>query len=392
MVFRSCTPTALNITQCSEVKLVQSSKMALNTCHDMKKQRCVKRTTRTRAKRLQAENTTAQIQGCKRDQPSNLTDIDEPQVKRQRIQIRPKKSRPSKLSSQPAKHIHNEHWLNVYEEGQMLGSGGFGRVFAGIRKEDGLPVAIKYVSKQMAYEKLHLAGYGWLPSEIALMILANTEPSCSNILKMLDWYEEPKRYIIVLERPEPCEDLSGFCLKQGDCMTEVEARKLMFQLMEALKHCKSRGILHRDVKPENILIQTDMLQVKLFDFGCADIIRDSYNDFAGTLQYAPPEWYLQEQYLADPTTVWSVGVTLYRLVCGCLPFQTTKDIINGNLYFPESLSQECIHLIGWCLKAKAEDRPSLEQIELHNWFHSTGVSSAKLPCRRLRYKYVCRYI
>lgn len=100
---------ALNITQCSKVKLVQSSKMALNTCHDLKKQRCVKRTTRTRAKRLQAENTTAQIQGCKkRDQPSNLTVIDEPQVKRQRIQFRPKKSRPSKLSpNQPVKCIYN---------------------------------------------------------------------------------------------------------------------------------------------------------------------------------------------------------------------------------------------------------------------------------------------
>ncbi|KAK3534436.1 hypothetical protein QTP86_015212, partial [Hemibagrus guttatus] len=184
--------------------------------------------------------------------------------------------------------------------------------------------AIKYVSKMMPYGELQLTGYGWLHIEIALMVLANAKP-CRKILKILDWYEEPKRYVVILERPEPCMDLEEFSSKRGGHLTELEARIVMFQLMEALQHCKSQGILHRDVKPENILIQTDTYHVKLFDFGCGDLIKDFYNKFAGTYKYAPPEWFIQGQYLADPATVWSVGVTLYRLVCGCLPFETIEE-------------------------------------------------------------------
>ncbi|KAK3513475.1 hypothetical protein QTP70_015478, partial [Hemibagrus guttatus] len=216
------------------------------------------------------------------------------------------------------------NWTTAYVEGELLGAGGFGCVFAGIRKEDGLPFAIKYVSKMMPYGELQLTGYGWLHIEIALMVLANAKP-CRKILKILDWYEEPKRYVVILERPEPCMDLEEFSSKRGGHLTELEARIVMFQLMEALQHCKSQGILHRDVKPENILIQTDTYHVKLFDFGCGDLIKDFYNKFAGTYKYAPPEWFIQGQYLADPATVWSVGVTLYRLVCGCLAFETIEE-------------------------------------------------------------------
>ncbi|KAK3547730.1 hypothetical protein QTP86_028262 [Hemibagrus guttatus] len=230
-----------------------------NTQRHSKIPRCAKRT-------IQAVYP-PQHQGCKeRDQPSNLTDSNEPPQKRRKIERGPEKP------NQPIKHLSKckadltAHWTKAYVEGELLGAEGFGCVFAGIRKEDGLPVAIKYVSKMMPYGKLQLTGYGWLPIEIALMVLANANP-CTKILKILDWYEDPKRYVVILERPEPCMDLEEFSSKQGGRLTEVEARIVMFQLMEVLQHCKSQGILHRDVKPENILIQTDTYHVKLFDFG-----------------------------------------------------------------------------------------------------------------------------
>ncbi|XP_058230075.1 serine/threonine-protein kinase pim-1-like [Hemibagrus wyckioides] len=365
-----------------------------NTHRHRKIPRCAQRTIQKR-KRLfsgQAANP-SEHQGCKEtDQPSNLADTTEP------LQKRPRTGRsPEEPATQPIIRLSKSHWTKAYLEGELLGAGGFGCVFAGIRKEDGLPVAIKFVSKMMPYEKLQLTEYGWLPVEIALMVLANSKP-CSKILKILDWYEERKRYVVILERPEPCLDLEEFSSKQGGCLTESEACIVMWQLMVALKHCKSQGILHRDVKPENILIQTNTWQVKLFDFGCGDLVKDSYNYFAGTRQYAPPEWFVQGQYRADPATVWSVGVTLYRLVCGCLPFRTPEETKTGHLFFPESLSQgkkvqrlisyglinsrlnytlytdlsrerKCSDLIRWCLSPDAEDRPSLQQIELHHWFN-----------------------
>ncbi|KAI5085924.1 serine/threonine-protein kinase pim-3 isoform X3, partial [Silurus meridionalis] len=64
--------------------------------------------------------------------------------------------------------------------------------------------------------------------------------------------------------------------RYSSCLPETVTRLVMVQLIDALKHCKSRGILHRDVKPENIMVQTNTLKVKLIDFGCGDLIKDKY--------------------------------------------------------------------------------------------------------------------
>ncbi|MGL5597142.1 MAG: protein kinase domain-containing protein [Aeromonas sp.] len=113
------------------------------------------------------------------------------------------------------------------------------------------------------------------------MIQANSGPSCPNILKLLDWYEQPDDYVLILERPDPCQDLSDFY--DDYCgLTEDWSRSIILQLVNALKHCERQGVLHRDVKPENILISTDTREVKLFDFGCGDFLKDSsYKHFAG---------------------------------------------------------------------------------------------------------------
>ncbi|KAF7708835.1 hypothetical protein HF521_017892 [Silurus meridionalis] len=186
--------------------------------------------------------------------------------------------------------LANSHLLEVYEKRELLGKGGFGSVYAGVRKADGLPntfvlsqVAIKYISKRKAREKLEIPGHGFLPTEVALMSIVNTEPYCLNILRILEWYEEPSCYYIVLERPEPCENLHQFCNRYGSCLPETVAGLVMVQLIDALKHCKRRGILHRDVKPENIMVQTDTLNVKLIDFGCEALIKDTYKEFTGIL-------------------------------------------------------------------------------------------------------------
>ncbi|KAF7707899.1 hypothetical protein HF521_016956 [Silurus meridionalis] len=293
------------------------------------------------------------------------------------------------------------HLLEVYETRELLGKGGFGSVYAGVRKADGLPVAIKYISKRKAPEKLEIPGHGFLPTEVALMSIVNKEPYCLNILRILEWYEQPKCYYIVLERPEPCENLHQFCSRYGSCLPETVTRLVMVQLIDALKHCKSRGILHRDVKPENIMVQTNTLKVKLIDL-VRRLDQGQYKEFTGILSessenvsefcmamrcvlllltgmsltgtpsYAPPEWFKKKKYLAEPATVWSVGVTLYRLVCGSLPFNTRKDVKHGHVRFSRRHSEECMHLIRWCLCTKPAGRPSLEQIEHHPWFHFRG--------------------
>ncbi|XP_057191464.1 serine/threonine-protein kinase pim-2-like [Triplophysa rosa] len=254
-----------------------------------------------------------------------------------------KRKSPDQLDSehpQKKQRFNPEHncYGRPYTQGHLLGEGGFGSVYAGNRISDGLKVAIKYVSKDLIDEQLEVEGQGLLPIEVALMIRVNSDPACPNILHLIEWFETPEHYIMILERPDPCKDLDKFCYEQGN-LEESQAKRVLVQLIRALKHCESKGVLHRDVKPQNILIRTDTHDIKLLDFGCGDLLNDSdYKMFAGTLDYFPPEWYRYRSYRAGPATVWSVGVTLYNILCGTLPFKNRKDIIRGRLRFTRDLS------------------------------------------------------
>ncbi|XP_072556891.1 serine/threonine-protein kinase pim-1-like isoform X1 [Paramormyrops kingsleyae] len=256
---------------------------------------------------------------------------------------------------------------DLYHQGVLLGQGGFGSVYAGTRKSDGLPVAIKYVTRDE--EELKVPGLDDpIPLEVALMMHVSHETSCANVLKLLDWFEGLDEYIMILERPDPCQDLFQFCKSKGGFLSEDLARHVVAQVLQALRHCEKHNVLHRDLKPENLLIELQSLQVKLIDFGCGDIWRDSvYTEFAGTEDYTPPEWFLSQKYRAGPCTVWSLGVTLYQLVCGYLPFPTKRAAIRGRIKFPPSVSPDCRNLIRQCLKRKAADRLTMQQIKLHPW-------------------------
>ncbi|XP_051759845.1 serine/threonine-protein kinase pim-3-like [Ctenopharyngodon idella] len=260
----------------------------------------------------------------------------------------------------------------AYAKGPLLGQGEFGSMYAGTCRSDGLPVAIKYVSKGKgrANKRLKVEGQGLLPLEVALMTQVNSAPACPNVLQLVEWFDCPTDYIMILERPVPCQDLQSFYEENG-CLDESLGKKVLVQLITALKHCESRGVLHRDVKPQNLLISTASHDIKLLDFGCGDLLKDSaYTLFSGTLQYAPPEWFHQQRYHAEPATVWSVGVALYKILCGFLPFRAAWRVTsNSRLHFPRELSTECRQLISWCLSAEVADRPSLDDIERHPWLH-----------------------
>ncbi|XP_023779094.1 serine/threonine-protein kinase prk-2-like [Cyanistes caeruleus] len=136
----------------------------------------------------------------------------------------------------------------------------------------------------------------------------------------------------------------------------------------ALRVAERRGVLHRDIKAENIVLDLATGEAKLIDFGCGTILRDTlYTRMSGTPEYRPPEWILFGCYRGQPATIWSLGILLYNLVCGHLPFHTNEDIIRGQLFFPPRVSQECQHLIRWCLSMDPADRPSLEDLLEHSW-------------------------
>ncbi|KAL0203366.1 hypothetical protein M9458_001384, partial [Cirrhinus mrigala] len=104
------------------------------------------------------------------------------------------------------------------------------------------------------------------------------------IIQLLDWKDLGEYYIMVLERPIPCEDLFDFVQHHGGRINEELARVVMRQATQAAYMSCQRGVLHRDIKQENLLINKDTLEVKLIDFGMP------YTTFMGTRMYCPPEF------------------------------------------------------------------------------------------------------
>ena len=264
-------------------------------------------------------------------------------------------------------------FTDLYEIKQVIGKGKFGVVNLGIHKKTGKKVAIKTMNKEniKTIEDKELVRI-----EIGILKLCHHP----NIVRLLDHLENNDYIFIVMEYIEG-GTLRQYLKKKKFNFSERQASNIMSQIVSAIKYLHKYGIVHRDLKPDNIMItqQNDFGIIKIMDFGLSKIVspQEKMVDGYGSLSYVAPEVLLRTPYNKE-VDIWSIGVILFYMLCGHLPFRGSKeDVVANKIVFEspefdedewETRSNTVKNLILSCLEKKAENRITIEEFFNYPWF------------------------
>ena len=260
-----------------------------------------------------------------------------------------------------------------YELKEVIGKGKFGVVNLGIHKKTQKQVAIKIINKDSIKT---LEDKALVKIEIDILKLCHHQ----NIVRLLDHLENLDYIYIIMEYIEG-GTLGQYIKKNNFNFTEHQAANMLYQIALGVKYLHSYGIVHRDLKPDNIMIThpNDLGILKIMDFGLSKILssQEKMVDGFGTLSYVAPEVLLRSPYNKE-VDIWSLGVILYYILCGHLPFKGNKEmviaekIVNDELEFSDEewdiRSQKVKDLISNCMKKDPGERITIDEFLNHPWF------------------------
>jgi len=262
--------------------------------------------------------------------------------------------------------------LEDYTVGATIGRGEFGTVKLGEHVESGRKVAMKFLDRN----RLDI-------DRVQREISNQKRLHHKSVINIEDIIDRGDDFCIVQEYA-PGGDLFDYILSHDYArLNENEARRIFRQLIEGVGHCHAKMVVHRDLKPENILMDADF-NVKIADFGFSSEWRSGelLTESCGSPNYAAPELLSRDcKYTGPEIDVWSCGVVLYILLCGCLPFdddnipELFKKIKQGRYSLPAHLSNAAKDLITRMLDVNPLMRISLQDICNHSWFKDEPCSS-----------------
>uniref|UniRef100_A0A8C2GSN4 Maternal embryonic leucine zipper kinase n=1 Tax=Cyprinus carpio TaxID=7962 RepID=A0A8C2GSN4_CYPCA len=255
--------------------------------------------------------------------------------------------------------------LKHYEVYETIGSGGFAKVKLGIHILTGEKVAIKIMEKKDLGDDL---------PRVKLEIEAMKNLSHQHVCRLYHVIETSSKIYMVLEYC-PGGELFDYIIAK-DRLSEEETRVFFRQIISALAYVHSQGYAHRDLKPENLLIDEDH-NLKLIDFGLCAKPKGGLGfellTCCGSPAYAAPELIQGKAYIGSEADVWSMGILLYALLCGFLPFDDDncmvlyRKITRGKYSNPHWLSPASILLLNQMMQVDPKRRLTVKQLLDHPW-------------------------
>jgi len=300
-------------------------------------------------------------------------------------------------------HARSMGQTDIYEmydvdDKKVIGSGSYGKVLKGKHKESGRSYAIKLIKKLPKtenYEKARKNQTQTLKQE--MVVMQNSDHP--NIVRLFDYFEDHTRIYLIMDLCTGGK-LIDFVARMKD-FKESDASLLMKQAFAAMSYLHGSNILHRDVKPDNMLLESrsrplEENTLKLVDFGlsCNIAPGQEVRLVAGTREYISPQA-IDGRY-GTQTDMWSCGVTMYVLLCGYAPFRAESEaglfaaIKRGNFVFPvadwRSVTENAKELIRSLLRLSPGERCTADQALEHEWVRQRAEGGERLPQAHKRFR------